>query len=192
MLFSRYPRRTADFIGEAKSIFSAAQRLGAQFYILHGAPAGTVKPEIYCERFRMLAEAGKEFGITVTQQNVYRCESQSLRFLREFCRILGDDASLTFDVRQAVRAGMDLDEAVRLLGSRIVHLHLSDHGERGDCLRIGQGRFRIVPFLQSLREKGFDGSAVLELTRESFSAASELAEDCQRIDRIIKKQIQTP
>ena len=29
MLFSGYPRRTADFIEQAKSIFAAAQRLGA-------------------------------------------------------------------------------------------------------------------------------------------------------------------
>lgn len=191
MLFSGYPRRTADFIEQAKSIFAAAQRLGAEFYVLHGAPAGTVKPEIYCERFQMLAEAGKAFGITVTQENVYRYESQSLRFLREFCRILGDGAKLTFDTKQAVRAGMDIGEAVRLLGSHIVHLHLSDHGERGDCLRIGQGRFAVAPFLQSLHEKGFDGCAVLELYRESFSSASDLAEDCRRIDRIISKQIHT-
>ena len=189
MLFSRYPRRTADFIEEAKSVFFAAQRLGAQFYILHGAPSGSVRPEIYCERFQMLSEAGKAFGVTVTQGNVYRHESLSLRFLRDFCRILGDDARLTFDTREAVRAGIDIGEAVRLLGSRIVHLHLSDHGERGDSLRLGQGRFGIAPFLQSLREKGFDGTAVLELNRENFTAASELAEDCQRLDRIIKKQI---
>lgn len=187
MLFSRYPRRTVDFIEEAKTVFSAAQRLGAQFYVLHGAPAGTVRPDIYCERFQMLAEAGRQFGIMVTQENVARCECGSLRFLREFCRILGDDARLTLDTKQAVRSGIDLEEAVRLFGSRIVHLHLSDHGERGDCLRIGQGRFRIAPFLQSLREKGFDGSVVLELYRENFSAASDLAEDWQRIDRMIKK-----
>lgn len=187
MLFSRYPRRTADFIEEAKTVFSAAQRLGAEFYILSGAPAGTVRTEIYCERFQMLAEAGKQFGITVTQQNVSRFECGNLRFLQAFCRILGDDAKITFDTKQAVRSRIDLDEAVRLIGNHIVHLHLSDHGERGDCLRIGQGRFRIVPFLQSLREKGFGGSAVLELSRENFTAASELAEDCQRISRMIAK-----
>lgn len=187
MLFSRYPRRTADFIEEARTVFSAAQRLGAQYYILHGAPAGTVRPEIYCERFQMLAEAGKQFGVTVTQENVSRYACGDLRFLQDFCRILGDDAKLTFDTKQAVRSRIDIGEAVRLLGGHIVHLHLSDHGERGDCLRIGQGRFRIGPFLQSLQEKGFDGSAVLELSRENFTAASELAEDCQRIGRIIQK-----
>ncbi len=187
MLFSGYQRRASDFIDEAKQVFCMMQRLGAKYYILHGAPVGGCKTEIYCERFQMLSDAGREFGVTVTQENVHRCESQSLRFLREFCRILGDDAKITFDLKQAVRAGMEIGEAVRLLGSHIVHVHISDNGPLGDCLRIGQGRFQTADFLRSLREKGFDGAVVLELYREGFGAASELAEDCQKLTRMIRK-----
>jgi sugar phosphate isomerase/epimerase len=162
------------------------ETIGAQYYILHGAPAGRVPSELYCERFHLLAEAGKQFGVTVTQENVNLYESQSLRFLKEFCRILGNEAKITFDTKQAVRARVDIDEAVRLLGKHIVHVHLSDHGDLGDCLRIGKGRFQIAPFLKALRAQGFDGAVMLELYREAFGSTAELAEDFQKIDRLIR------
>ncbi|MBQ8920919.1 MAG: sugar phosphate isomerase/epimerase [Oscillospiraceae bacterium] len=187
MLFSNYPRRAADFLDETKRVFSAMQILGAKYYVLHGAMAGSCQTEIYCERFRMLSETAKPFGVTVTQENVVRFESGKLRFLRDFCKILGDEAKLTFDVKQAKRAGIPIDEAVRAVGRHIVHVHLSDHSDKGDCLRIGKGRFEIVPFLQSLRAQGFDGAVTLELYRDAFGSAAELAEDYQKIGRLIKK-----
>ena len=191
MLFSEYPRRAADFLEEAKRVFAAMQILGAEYYILHGAFAGGCKPEIYFERFRMLCETAKPFGVTVTQENVVKYESGKLRFLREFCRRLGDEAKLTFDVKQAVRAGIQIDEAVRAVGSHIVNVHLSDHSDKGDCLRIGKGRFETVPFFASLAAQGFHGTVTLELYRDSFESAAELAEDYQRIGRLIKKAVNT-
>lgn len=186
MLFSPYKRRAADFIEQAKHIFEAMQILGAEYYILHGAMQGTCKDiSLYCDRFHRLYTVGKTFGITVTQENVYRHESANLKFLREFCRILGDDAALTFDVKQAVRAGVNPTEAIESVGSHVRHLHISDHGPLGDCLRIGSGRFQVVPFLSLLQKKGFAGSVTLELYREAFDHAQQLCEDWQRLERLI-------
>jgi len=187
MLFSNYMRRVRDFLEEARNVFQFMQKVGAEIYVLHGSPTGWVKTDFYCERFKLLYDLGKEYGITVTQENVHKFESQSLRFLREFCRLLGDDAKLTFDVKQAVRAGMKIDEAVRMIGDHIIHVHLSDHGDQGDCLRIGEGRFQIVPFLAALREKGFDGAVMLELYRDAFGGVQDLHDDWQRIRRLIAR-----
>ncbi len=186
MLFSNYPRRCADYLDEAKHVFELMQCAGAKYYIIHGAFPGRVTPEIYCERFHMLCEAAKPYGVTVTQENVHKYESQSIRFLREFCRILGDEAKLTLDTKQAVRAGMDIAEAVRAVGKHIVHVHLSDHGGLGDCLRLGKGRFQIAPFLTALKQQGFDGAVTLELYREAFESTAELAEDWQKLSRFIR------
>lgn len=187
MLFSNYQRRVLDFIDEAKHIFSLMETIGAKYYVLHGAPAGFGRADLYCERFHLLAETARQFGVTVTQENVVHYESQSLRFLREFCRQLGDEAKITFDTKQAVRSRMDIFEAVRILGSHIVHLHFSDNSDLGDCLRIGKGRFPVLPFLTALRAQGFDGAVTLELYRDAFGSTAELAEDWQRIDRLIRK-----
>ena len=82
---------------------------------------------------------------------------------------------------------MSIPDAVRAIGKHIVHVHLSDHGERGDCLRIGQGRFQIAPFLEALHGQGYDGAVTLELYREAFDSVTDLAEDYQRIERLIRK-----
>ncbi|MBR5370812.1 MAG: sugar phosphate isomerase/epimerase [Oscillospiraceae bacterium] len=187
MLFSNYMRRVRDFLEETRKVFQFMQTVGAKIYVLHGCPIGWVKPDFYCERFKMLSNLGKEYGISVTQENVNKYESQSLKFLKEFCRLLGDDAKITLDTKQAVRAGMSLDETVRSVGDHIVHVHLSDHGEKGDCLRIGEGRFQIVPFLTALRAKGFDGAVMLELYRDAFGGVQDLHEDWQRIGRLIAR-----
>lgn len=188
MLFSPYERRCEDFLEDSKRIFALMNQIGANIYILHGAMAGTCRNlELYCTRFQRLAELGRTFGITVTQENVHRYESQSLRFLREFCTLLGDDAKLTFDTKQAIRAGINPLEAVRAVGKHIAHVHLSDHGDLGDCLRIGKGRFPIVGFLSQLRTQGFDGTVTLELYREAFGGTHELTEDFQRIERLIER-----
>lgn len=191
MLFSAYERRASDFIENAKRVFHAMNTLGAKYYVLHGAMQGTCKDiNFYCERFHRLYTTGRRFGVTVTQENVYRHESANLRFLREFCRILGDDAALTFDVKQAVRSGMNPTEAVETVGKYIRHLHISDHGPLGDCLRIGKGRFQVVPFLTKLHEQGFNGSVTLELYRDAFDNVQQLCEDWQRIDRLIVRATQ--
>lgn len=187
MLFSKYSRRCADFLEDSKRVFAAMEILGAKYYILHGALTGTVIPEIYFERFHMLCEIAKPFGVTVTQENVVRYECGKLRFLRDFCKALGEEARLTFDVKQAKRAGMDIGEALHSVGRHIVHVHLSDHSDKGDCLRIGKGRFEIVPFLRQLAAQGFGGAVTLELYRDAFGNPAELAEDYSRIERLIRK-----
>ncbi|MCQ2417078.1 MAG: sugar phosphate isomerase/epimerase [Oscillospiraceae bacterium] len=187
MLFSQYHRRCSDFLDEAKHVFSAMQLWGAKYYILHGALMGQIKPEIYFERFHMLAETAAPYGVVVTQENVYKYESQNLKFLRDFCKNLGDEANITFDVKQAVRANMNIEEAVQAIGKHIAHVHISDHGPLGDCLRIGAGRFQIASFLSALKQQGFEGNITLELYRNAFGNSSELKEDWKRLQRILQK-----
>ena len=86
-----------------------------------------------------------------------------------------------------VIAGMNPTEAIEAIGKYVQHLHISDHGPLGDCLRIGNGRFQIVPFLAMLRKKRFDGTVTLELYRDAFEHAQELCEDWQRLDRLIAR-----
>ena len=186
MLFSNYPRRCNDFLDEAKKVFALMQRIGAKYYVLHGAAAGSCKTDIYFERVHMLADAAKPFGVVVTQKNVNRFESRNLRFLREYCRAFGDAANITLDIKEAVRAGLDLTEAVHAVGKQIMHVHLSDYGPLGDGLRPGKGRLQIAQFLTALHQKGFDGAVTLDLPRESFGGTSELFEDWQKISRLIR------
>ena len=73
------------------------------------------------------------------------------------------------------------------LGSHIVHVHISDHGELGDCLQIGRGRFNIRKFLSMLNENSPDCSVMLELYRSNFEGISDLVNNYNTLVSMIGK-----
>lgn len=150
---------------------------GAKVFVLHGnkVPAASVNKDMYFTRFRRLAELGESYGVQVAQENVARCTSASLPFLLEMRDALGKQARFVLDIKQAVRSGEDPFAMLRGLNSHIVHVHISDHGEYGDCLPLGKGRFRFDAFLKELAAVSPDCSVILELYRSGFSDVAELA-----------------
>ena len=185
MFFSDYERRVTDGIEYYKKYFHAMNILGAEIFVFHGNKDGLgTTEERYFERFERLSDAGREYGITIAQENVARCQSHSLKFMKNMCDALGDKAKFVLDVKQAVRSDEDPFKIAETLGNHIIHVHMSDHGSKGDCLPIGEGDFNIEFFLKSLKAKGFDGAVMLELYRKNFGADSELRENCRKLEHI--------
>lgn len=175
MLFSDYERRADDMIAYYRRYFEVMQTLGAEIFVFHGNDnKHAVSPDFYCERFLRLVEAGKDYGIIVAQENVERCQSGRLHFLREMSRLLGDDAHFVLDVKQAVRAEENPVTMLHMLGSKVCHVHISDHGEKGDCLLLGAGTFRIRSFLEVLHTYDPQASVILELYRQNYRGISDL------------------
>lgn len=186
MFFSDYDRRIDDMIAYYRRYFESMNALGAKLFVFHGNDSRhAVTPEQYCERYHRLVEAGKEYGILVAQENVERCQSGQLHFLREMKRILGDDAHFVLDVKQAVRAGESPINMLHMLGSHVCHVHISDHSEKGDCLLIGAGNFRIRSFLEALCQYSPDCSVMLELYRQNYRGISDLVSSYRMLSRII-------
>lgn len=188
MFFSGYERRIDDAIEFYKKYFNAMNILGAEIFVFHGNKnIINVSRELYYENFLRLVNAGKEFGITVAQENVSRCNSGSLSFLKDMAKNLGDDAKFVLDTKQSIRAGENNLDMLRALGSHIVHVHISDHGELGDCLQIGRGRFNIKQFLAILNENSPDCSVMLELYRSNFDGISDLVNNYNTLISMIRK-----
>lgn len=186
MLFSRYERRVNDMLDYYKRTFEAMQTLGAEIFVFHGSNAQRPVPvDLYCERFARLAEAGKSCGITVAQENVVRCQSGSLKFLREMALRMGGDVKFVLDTKQAVRAGESPLEMLRTLGSHVVHVHISDHSDKGDCLLLGSGSFRVRGFLEELHKCSPECSVILELYRENFRGISDLVSNYRMLSWMI-------
>lgn len=176
MLFSAYERRLQDYLEYCRYYFTAMQQLGASIFVVHGNKQLVgVDVDFYCERFQKLVDLGKSYGVTVAQENVARCTSRSLSFLQEMQQKMGNDAKFVLDIKQAVRSKEDPMQMLKTLGSGVVHVHMSDHGEYGDCLLLGKGRFRISAFLEMLAQVSPDCSVILELYRSGFSDVAELA-----------------
>jgi sugar phosphate isomerase/epimerase len=188
LFFSGYKRRLDDGIEYYKKYFNAMNILGAEIFVFHGnKKLAQLSPECYCESYSRLVEAGKSFGITVAQENVSRCTSGSLSFLKRMMDYLGDDAKFVVDTKQAIRSGENNFDILRTLGKHIVHVHISDHGEMGDCLQIGRGRFNVRQFLSILNENSPDCSVMLELYRSNFDGISDLVNNYNTLVNMIKK-----
>lgn len=187
-LFSTYDRRVEEMTELYREFFGAMNRLGARIFVLHGAilSSGCTVPH-YLKQFRMLSEAGREFGVTVAQENVSYCLSGDLEFLKTMKRELGDHASFVLDLKQARRSGDDPLEYIDALGTSVVHCHLSDANADCDCLPIGKGSFDFALFAKKLLSVGYDGAFIVELYRRNFGELSELRESVELLSEIIDK-----
>ena len=174
-VFSEYDRRIAEMMELYRGFFGSMNKLGAKIFVLHGAILSSkCTVSHYLKQFRMLAQAGREFGVTVAQENVSYCLSGRLEFLKTMKRELGEYANFVLDLKQARRSGEDPLEYVEQLGSSIVHCHLSDGDDSRDCLPIGRGTFDFSALIKRLRGNGFDGALIVELYRSNYGDFSEL------------------
>ena len=187
LFFSGYERRLRDALEYYKKYFNAMNILGAEIFVFHGNKRIVeLSAENYCECYSKLVDVGKEFGITVAQENVSRCQSATLSFMKSMVDIMGDDAKFVLDTKQAVRAEENSFSILRTLKKHIAHVHISDHGPMGDCLMIGKGRFNIKQLFNVLNEEGIDCSVMLELYRNNFDGISDLVDNYTSLCEMIK------
>ncbi len=174
-LFAPYERRAEDGFEMYKPQFEAAARLSAPYLVLHGAKSlGQLGVEQLLERYERLYDLGRSFGVTVAQENVNKFSSAELPFLQAMKETLGDKAKFVFDIKQSGRAGLDPLQVIDVMGSHIVHVHISDRNEQYDCLPPGRGTRDFTAILKALKAVGYDGVLMLELYRPNFESAEDL------------------
>lgn len=181
-LFSTYDRRIDEMLELYRGFFGTMRRLGAKIFVLHGAILSSkCTPEHYVRQFRLLAEAGREYGVTVAQENVSYCLSGDIEFLKMMKRELGEYAKFVLDLKQARRAHCDVYEYIRGLGRSIVHLHISDGCGERDCLPVGQGEFDFRRLMREMSGIGYDGAYMVELYRQNYDTFDRLRESAEAL-----------
>lgn len=185
-LFSTYDRRIDEMMAMYRGFFESMNTLGADIFVLHGAILSSgCPPDHYFRQFRLLAEAGREFGVTVAQENVCYCMSGRLEFLEMMKRELGELARFVLDLKQARRSGECPFDYIRALGGSIVHCHVSDGNDKFDCLPVGDGTFDFARLAEELSAVGFDGSYIVELYRNNYGGFDTLRESADRLAEIV-------
>lgn len=186
MLFTAYERRVADMLDYYKRFFEYMNLFGARYFILHGnKPQNPFPDEKYFERYLKLQETAEEFGVCALQENVVRCVSGSLDFLVKMKEALGDKAAFVLDTKQAHRSGTTPLNFVRALGENIKHVHFSDFGSAGDCLKFGFGEYDNLALFGELKKFGYEGSLIIELYKDSHDGAADLAENCRALNAFL-------
>lgn len=186
VLFGTYPRRVDDGMEFYKRYFEFAAYLGAKLLILHGAKIGPyADSEEYFERYGRLYEIGKKYGITVSQENVVLFRSQSPEFIKNMAKYLGNEFSMTLDLKQCRRAGVDPFDFIEAVGEKIDHVHLSDCDEITDCLPPFEGHTDFKKIVSALKSKGYDGKYIIELYRRNFENTQQIVDAAINFDKIL-------
>lgn len=189
-LFSTYDRRIDEMMMMYRGFFESMNALGAKIFVLHGAILSSKCPqEHYCRQFRLLAEAGREYGVTVAQENVCYCMSGRLEFLEMMKRELGELACFVLDLKQARRSGESPFDYIRALGNSIVHCHVSDGDDKRDCLPVGEGSFDFPRLVGELSAVGYNGAYIVELYRNNYGGFETLKESADRLAEIVCSQM---
>ncbi|MCH5324719.1 MAG: sugar phosphate isomerase/epimerase [Eubacterium sp.] len=185
-LFGNYARRTEYLIDMYKRYFETMNKLGAKIFVLHGAILSSKVPDdVYLERYLRLFRVGKEYGITVVQENVSYCKSSSVELLEKMSNQLGDEVRFVVDVKQARRSNVDPFVLLDRLGEKIVHLHLSDGNEASDCMPIGKGEFDFNRLFNKLDELRYSGTMIVELYRENYRSYDELTDCAKTLEKLL-------
>lgn len=180
MFFSEYnERRFADGMEIYKQFFQAAARIGAPYLVFHGGSTigksrCKVSDDAYIERYNMLVECGKAFGVTLLHENVYTHKAQEPAFCRKMIDYLGDKALFTFDNKQAHRAGFSSLEFAEALAGHIRVLHISDCDREHDCLLPGRGTEDYAAIRRAMKDGDSEAYWLIEVYENAFRDTDEI------------------
>lgn len=173
--FSEYERRFYDLLDFYKRYMDCCVKLGAKILIIHGMrTVGSISDEQYFERFGKICSVGKEFGITVAQENVSGFSSGDPAFLKKMKAYLGEDFKLNFDLKQMHRCLFNENDFFDDLIDSVVNVHISDSTPTKDCLPPGEGNYDLYSFVKRLLNSGYDGNCIIELYRSNYEKYNQI------------------
>lgn len=189
LFFSQYDRRTSDGISIYKRMFEAAKTLGAEYFVLHGAlnTSTFCGMECYAERYRMISDAAKEFGITLTHENVCRTVTCSAEFVKEFKEFTSDDVFFTFDLKQCLRANEDPFKMIDAMGKNIKNVHINDFDfAKKECRLPCDGDCDIQKIIEKLKSVGYNGNFIIEVYSENYNCDDDIASSFEKLGAIVQ------
>lgn len=185
-LFTDYERRFTDALVSFEDMAKAARDVGAGILVMHGAkPVGSVDVREVARRFCVLSELCGKYGVTLAQENVNQHCSQDPEWMRKLKYHCGESFRMVLDTKQAYRAGHTPFEFLDEFHDDIIHLHLSDHTDKRDCVPPFEGDFDWDAFFSRLREYGYGGRYIIELYSDSFSDDGQIKRAYDRLKRAV-------
>ncbi|CAM2734728.1 sugar phosphate isomerase/epimerase [Hathewaya histolytica] len=186
-LFDPYIRRRKDMIKYFKKHCKLTKELGAEFYTFHGMKYSSLdknKLRSIKEIYEELSYIAGENGIKLAQENVSWCQSSSLEFLQFLKGEVKNPIYFTLDIKQAYKSGISPSEYIKIMGNRLVNIHINDRSSTEDCLLPGKGDVDFEKLFEELKKAGYKGKAIIEVYNENFNSYNELIESKKYLENI--------
>jgi sugar phosphate isomerase/epimerase len=128
----------------------------------------------FIEGMRELVDFARGSGVEIILENVPFTFLPTARDMLEVAQEIGPEVGLNFDVCNSAYIGEDVPEAIRLVGSRLKNVHISDSGtEVFKHNRLGTGIVQPGPAAAALREVGYAGMTVLEIITDATKPGAD-------------------
>lgn len=181
LLFSDYPRRTADGLQQYRGYFAAAAELGAKYLTLHGerlVPGIQDTPqarERKLEIYHRLCRVAAEEGIVVAQENVAWCRSSDPKYVKMLYDNI-PELRFTLDIKQAHRAQHSWKEYFDMIAPRLVNIHMNDFDDTHSCLLPGEGILDYDELFSTLHAAGYDRQVLIEVYSSNYQQEQQIAD----------------
>ncbi len=134
--------------------------------------------ETFAQGVRDIADA---FGVRIAVENMYPWRvrgREALAYLPHWDPVPQDYPDVTWDFSHAATADASSLDAVKALGSRLRHIHLTDgtSSTKDQHLIPGHGTQECVEVLRHVAENGFDGVVVAEISTRKAKGAGQREE----------------
>lgn len=187
-LFDTYKRRRDDMMKYFKAVCRAGKRLGAEYYTFHGMRNVDFKffnhnniIDIYDE----LIYTSSEIGIKLAQENVSWCMSSNTEFLETIQQKCKYEINFTLDIKQAYRAGISIEDYIKVMGNRIVNFHINDVDENNMCILPGKGMVDYQDIDKRLKDVGYTGIGIIEVYSDNYRKYNELIDGREYLTKML-------
>ena len=168
------------------SAWNKIQR-SAQMAVDVGADVVVVHPPFrwqndYAETFAQgVRDIADTFGVRIAVENMYPWRvrgREALAYLPHWDPVPQDYQDVTWDFSHAATADASSLDAVRALGTRLRHIHLTDgtSSTKDQHLIPGHGTQECVEVLKYIANNGFDGAVVAEISTRKAKGAGQREE----------------
>jgi sugar phosphate isomerase/epimerase len=128
----------------------------------------------FVEGTKELVAYAKGTGVSILLENVPFTFLPTAKDMAETAKLIGPEVGVNFDVCNSAYIKEDPAEAIRMLGSLVKNVHISDSGY-GEFKheRLGTGIVEPGPAAKALEDIGYTGVTVLEIITDALSADAD-------------------
>lgn len=128
----------------------------------------------FVEGMKELVAYAKGTNVQLLLENVPFTYLPTAKDMADTAALIGPEVGVNFDVCNSAFIKEDPAEAIRMLGSLVKNVHISDSGyEEFLHAKLGTGIVEPGPAAQALNDIGYDGVTVLEIITDALADGAD-------------------
>lgn len=174
-----------------RKVLECAKLFGAKHYTFHGQTRRKQSTKMansswMGNRSEELWQIANGYGIELCFENVYWANFNCPEFFEQVLQY-SKNIKACLDIKQAMRSGIDWREYLKVMGSRLKTVHISDYDANGNTCLVGDGVFDFETFFKTLQDYGYDDAVLIEQYSSDFRDIEHLKTGIDYISNILAK-----